>query len=881
MNPMTSINASQPNSYARSHADPPSATGKSPSSWFTAAAALCLASIACAAQAAPKPTASQTRFFEQQIRPLLVKHCYECHSKDAKKIKGGLVLDTKMGWQAGGDSGEAIIPGNPDKSLLMKVVKYEEDDMEMPPKYKLKDAEIQALHKWVQMGAPDPRLGKSTAITRREIDVEKARSYWAFTPVKKQPIPKVKDIRWPISDIDYYVLAKLEAKGLQPVIDADRNTLLRRATFDLIGLPPTPKQISDFKNDPAPLPKAFAKVIDRLLESKQFGIRWGRHWLDVARYAESVGGTRNYPFNFAWRYRDYVINAFNADLPFDRFITEQIAGDLLPAQNAAHRNKLTSATGFLALGAQDLNETDTVQFTSDVVNEQVDMTSRSFLALTMGCARCHDHKFDPIAQTDYYAVAGIFNSTNMQSGVRNRGRGGNSNYVSATELIELQAVENGSKAAPNTAAASVNSKQQKIADLTKLFNETRTRVGKLKSEQKKLAKSKLSRTDKVAYNLKRKQLTNLLSADSRRLREIAASLKKLGKDPNKKKKGGGKLPHYNFAMGAIEGTPINAKVNIKGDPHTLGKTVPRGFIRVATDPKAPTITLNTKQSGRRQLAQWIARKENPLTARVMVNRIWHHLFGVGIVRTTDNFGVTGAKPTHPKLLDHLASSFVKQGWSVKKAIREMMLTRTYMLASDNNDKNNAVEPDNTLLWRANHRRLEVEAIRDAVLYISGNLMLTNAGPSPVMKSGNNDLGRTNASYNNINTAHRSVYVPVVRQMLPPMWETFDFADPAETKGARDVTTVAPQALFMMNNPFVLKHARSTADRLVKLDNIEDRQRIERAFQLTLSRMPTSAERNQMLKYIKNFETQNKQGKASAWAAAVHALFASAEFRYVN
>ena len=374
-------------------------------------------------------------FFERSIRPLLIEHCYKCHSQSKGEDKGGLTLDTQSGWMDGGDSGPALVPGKISESLLIEAVEQRDPDFAMPPKYKLSGPEIARLKEWVAMGAPDPRDGKPGKLKPSSIDIAAGRDFWSFRPVKSPPVPVVKSADWPSDPIDHFILAKQAGKGLVPVADADRATLIRRATYDLVGLPPTPEEIRAFINDPAGDREAFARVVDRLLSSGHFGERWGRHWLDIVRYGESMGRTRNYPFPFAWKYRDYVIASFNKDKPYDRFVTEQLAGDLLPARDDGQSDEHHVATGFLALGSMDLNERDREKFKLDVIDDQIDVTGRAFMAMTTGCARCHDHKFDPIPTTDYYAMAGIFGSTNTLSGYGNRQGGGNK--LNRSTLISL------------------------------------------------------------------------------------------------------------------------------------------------------------------------------------------------------------------------------------------------------------------------------------------------------------------------------------------------------------------------------------------------------------------------------------------------------------
>ncbi|MCB1088046.1 MAG: DUF1549 domain-containing protein, partial [Verrucomicrobiae bacterium] len=414
-----------------------------------------------------EPTADQLAFFEGKVRPLLSKHCYECHSTEAEKVKGGLLLDSKAGWMAGGDSGEAIEPGKPDSSLVMETVRYGNPDLQMPPKYKLADAEIDTLATWIEMGAPDPRMEAKVA-KASGIDWEKGRAHWSYQPVKHPAPPAVKDASWARDDLDRFILSKVEGAGLKPAADANRFALIRRVTLDLTGLPPTVDEVGAFVRDPGTDDEALSKVVDRLLKSPAFGERWGRHWLDVARYADSVGKTRNVPFPYAWRYRNYVIDAFSADKPYNEFLAEQIAGDLLPARDAKDRAEHLVATGFLALGSMDLNERDSELFQLDRIDDQMDTLGRATMGLTLGCARCHDHKFDPIAQTDYYALAGIFASTATLSGQQNR-QGGNKNYFQSSLLARIDgassAVESKKDSQPNSQAAELARLTERLRQL--------------------------------------------------------------------------------------------------------------------------------------------------------------------------------------------------------------------------------------------------------------------------------------------------------------------------------------------------------------------------------------------------------------------------------
>ena len=734
---------------------------------------------------------AQLEFFETKIRPVLARNCYACHSAEAKTRMGGLSLDTRQGIRDGGQRGHAVVPNDLDSSLVMGVLAYD-GKLKMPPMGKLPDSVIADVATWIKMGAPDPREAKVEQAVST-IDVEKGRSFWAFqTPAKTAP-PAVNSINWPRGVIDQFILAKIEAKGLQPVDDASKEALIRRATYDLTGLPPTVAETAAFIADKGE--GAYRKVVDRLLQSKYFGERWGRHWLDVARYAETIGRTRNLPFPVAWKYRDYVIDSFNDDKPYDRFVQEQIAGDLLPYHDQTERNENQIATGFLALGAHDLNEPDRKLFPMDVADEMINVTTRSMLALSVGCARCHDHKFDPIPTTDYYSMAGIFRSTELRDGLRLRPRF-NSGFFRVEKMVPLDGV-------PDYSAANA-----------------------------------------AELRAQREQLWNdLFAVEEARDRAKTRTLaRKLGDMP---------IPE-NLAMGVVEAAQtVDCQVNIGGDPHTLGDDTKRGFVQVLYDKTRPIPKIGKDVSGRLQLAEWLTARDNPLIARVMANRVWHHLFGRGIVKSVDNFGKMGSLPTHQELLDYLAVQFMDQGWSVKSLIREIMLSRTYQLSTDFDEANFEVEPDNTLLWRANRRRLEVEALRDSVLLISGEMNSDRPVASPVNEFSRNQL--INARNKQIKPweveeTYRSVYVPIIRNEANRFFETFDFPEPSETHGARDVTIVATQALFLMNSEFVQAHSRTAAERLISKETSEA-ERVKRVFQQVLSREPTRAEIEKALAFI--------------------------------
>lgn len=832
-------------------------------------AILSLTASAAAADLSPQ----QTAFFEGKVRPLLAKHCYECHSAKSEKIKGGLLLDSKDGWSKGGDSGEAIEPGKPKDSLVYESVLHTNPDLQMPPKYKLSDAEIDILEDWISMGAPDPRTQPVVAAAKPSgIDWEKAKNHWSLQPVKKPVAPAVKDAAWAKDDLDKFILAKIEAAGIKPAPDADRFALIRRVTFDLTGLPPTVDEVGAFVRDPASDDAALAKVVDRLLKSPAFGERWGRHWLDVARYADSVGKTRNVPFPYAWRYRNYAIDAFNADKPYNEFLTEQIAGDLLPAKNEADRAENLVATGFLALGSMDLNERDGEIFMLDRIDDQMDTLGRATMGLTLGCARCHDHKFDPIAQTDYYAMAGIFASTATLSGQANR-QGGNKNYLQASLLAKLgdQPAAPQTEAKPATSPAPAKPTGANQAEIAKL----RARMQEIQAEGRKKNTAKTRREElRKEYAELRRKLEKLDAGGA--VVAAKASAAKKGKKPQDAPEN--LDPEAPLAMSATEGKISDLALRVRGEPDIKGDTVPRGFPAVLKHPKSPS--LSGEDSGRMELAQWLTSREHPLTARVMANRVWAHLMGRGLVETVDNFGASGAAPTHPELLDHLATRFMDGNWSVKSLIRSIVLSHSYRLSSQQVPANVAADEANGLYWRANLRRLEAEAIRDSLLAAGGTLKLTRPEGSPYDGRVGGDLSRPNgrAGGDGIASPVRSVYLPVFRSRLPGMFTVFDFAEPDQVNGQRDVTTVPPQALFLLNNDFVVDVAKRSASRILEQELPDEAARVRYAYAYILCRYPTEPETQRALTFVNEGDPKDR---IANWAALTQALYSSAEFRYLH
>jgi cytochrome c553 len=808
------------------------------------------ASAPKSSEKAEKLTAKGVDFFESKIRPVLTQRCYSCHASQAKEVKGSLLLDTRDALRKGGESGAAVVPGNVEESLLIQAIKHE--TYEMPPGDKLPDNVIADFEEWVRMGAPDPRIGKAAGA--KKLNLAEARSFWSFRKPVLSPTPVVKDSAWPKSEIDRFVLAKLESKQLHPTPDADRETLVRRVYFDLIGIPPTPDQIDAFLKDTAT--DAYSKLIDRLLESPQFGERWGRYWLDVARFGESTGKERNVPYPFAWRYRDYVIEAFNKDKPYDRFIREQVAGDLLQTSSSNERNEALTATGFLAIGTKSLNERNREQFLMDQADEQIDVATRVVLGMTVACARCHDHKFDPISQSDYYAVAGIFRSTEVLSGVQ----AGNNKSGYEGQFGSMASGEIKPKQSPEQMA--------EIERLTTELKEVRSRRQQISSVK--------------PAKLKGKAAKKITGAAERMDNRIAALEQQIKVAKGQEAPGSGEP-----VMTVRDSSkPANCRINIRGEVRDLGDEVPRGVpVVLAFDRGAK---FDTDHSGRTQFAAWLVNRENPLTARVMVNRIWSHLFGRGIVESVDNFGSLGDEPTHLELLDYLAIRFMDLNWSVKKTIKEIMLSRTYQLSSDHQEAAFSVDPDNRLLWRMNRRRLEAEAIRDSILAVAGKLNLERPPGSLVKDNGATEIGRRRGSempdYSSFD--RRSVYLPIIRGKVPDVLSVFDVADPSLIVGQRDVTTVATQALFMMNSSLVIQQSTEAAKRVLYEAPANDDDRIRYAFRLILGHGPSSAQREQSLAYVREMErlfastSSTEEKRSAAWASLCQTLIASAEFRYV-
>ena len=857
-------------------------------------------------------TPEQLEFFEKKIRPVLVEHCYECHAAGAKIIQAGLRVDHRVGLLKGGDSGASIVPNEPERSVILKALRYEE--VEMPPKGKLADSIIADFQAWIAMGAPDPRVADELP-TARMIDLDEGRKFWVFQPVADPRPPSVHNESWPLDPVDRFILARQEEVGIQPVVDADRYTWLRRVSLDLTGLPPTQTEIEAFIRDNSP--HACATVVDRLLESRAYGERWARHWLDLTGYADMIGTSNNVFAEHAWRYRDYLIEAFNNDKPFDRFVREQIAGDLMESSTLQERVNNITATGFLMLGDVEIVEPDKPKMETDHIDTQVSKIGTAFLGMTLGCVRCHDHKFDPIGVDDYYGIAGMLRSSPSTHKIPF----GVWSTLNATELPETP---------------------EQLVERKKLEEEHSEKISSLKAEQTKLdaekkaivaqiaALEKVSVDEKVEGTLRVPSVDNDEikndKADSEKSKEVQsnpepsshgtgsvpAPLDSLAKQKDsltkqkdelteKLKTLGTEIQHAEFfsskvpkAFAMRDGEkPADMPVYIRGNPYAPGKIVPRGALRVASWESFPEIP--SGQSGRLQLADWLVDAKNPLTARVTVNRIWQKLFGEGLVRSIDYFGVRGEVPSHPELLDHLATRFMKNGWSQKTLIRSLVLSRTYRLSSANPKVAGTLgDPDNRLLWRMNRLRLDAEAIRDSILAVSGELRESHGGPALVLEVVENTGALVQKGVNPPNYNHRkprpsqeferTVYLPVMRNSFTNddrVRTYFDFINPAQIAGQRNQTVVPTQSLFLMNNDLFRKRAKSLVDPLLAGSATQD-ERLSQLWIRVLGRPITAVERQEASSFLEEAKSLIASEKkvsveSLAWIELCHSLLSSNHF----
>jgi hypothetical protein len=766
---------------------------------------LLLLPLGATAAAAQESDRERLDFFEQKIRPILADRCYKCHSAESRPIKGGLLLDSRDAVLRGGEGGPAVVPGDPERSPLIRAIRYTDTEVQMPPKARLTPEQVADFERWVRMGAPAPAAKADTGPAKAPIDYAAARRFWSFRPVAAPPPPTVTSKNWPRTDIDRFILAKLEEQGRAPAADADRRTLLRRATFDLLGLPPTPEEVEQFVNDPSP--EAFSRVVDRLLASPHYGERWGRHWLDVVRYADTAGDNADFPVPQAHKYRDYVIDSFNRDTPYDEFVREQVAGDLMDSAGEEERCRRIVATGFIAIARRFGLEPDAeIHLTID---DTIDTLGRSVLGMTLGCARCHDHKFDPVPTEDYYALYGVFKSSRYPFP-------GGERMKYQKDFVPLIP-------------------REKADEVLKPFEE---KYAVLDAEVRALKES-LAAAEKDAVKARLDELKKALGEASKKRAELVK-----------------RRPEIDDAYALAEGTPSNARVHLKGSPTSLGAEVPRRFLQVlGGQPLADA----AGGSGRLGLARWLTDPANPLTARVMVNRIWQHHFGQGIVQTPSVFGKQGLPPTHPELLDHLASEFMKNGWSIKALHRRIMLSRTYQVSAAGDG--------------FPRRRLDAESLRDAMLAVSGSLDRTPGGAHAFPPRDQRDFSQASPFYAVYETHRRSVYLMQQRLKKHPFLALFDGPDTNASTAARTQTLTPLQALFMMNSTFTREQAGKFAAR-IRREAGDDRARIDLAHRLAFGRPATTEE-------IEAGEAFLRGPGDGRWTGYARVLLCSNEFMFVD
>jgi hypothetical protein len=1086
-------------------------------------------------------------FFEKEVRPLLSERCYECHSAAKSRPKGGLRLDTRAGWTRGGDSGPALVPGDTEASRLVRAVRYTDAELEMPPDGKLPASAIAVLEEWVRRGAPAPRTEPDprTETEPGSAVPAQASEHWSFRPMTEPEPPAVRDAAWPRNEIDRFVLARLEAEGLAPAPEADRRTLLRRATYDLLGLPPTRAELERFEHDPAP--DAWEREIERLLASPHYGERWGRMWLDLARYADSNGLDENLALANAWRYRDWVVRAFNADLSYDRFVTLQLAGDLLPepvpgeGAAAALRDQLT-ATGFLVLGPKMLAEQDKVKLELDVVDEQLDVAGQAFLGLTLGCARCHDHKFDPITQRDYTALAGIFKSTSTMANLdfvsrwrevelapraevearaaqlaevesakrhgeelfqaalaaeRGRWHADLARYLLAANdaarsslLLEAEEFSRGNLivdretygsaaepivrsdgsglqfveydltfAAPARLRLELRYAAEESRALRVLLDGTPVvesalaeTTGGWKSEAQRwtsvalldaragrnvlrleragafphldvlqlvpaatlddaswlaasawgeglvpeLVRGWVGRLERAArredpvfglwarfaalpeaeFELAAVRLRSELRTDHAfaanalvrtlldglppaSLRELALRYQTLfaavdqawlarraaaaGKEPDRLDDATQEelrlvlygaagpfalartsvealfaeetraalaaerarlaeleknvIPAFDLALGVRDAERVvELPIHVRGSHLSLGpEPIPRGFPAALTA-VLPGPSIPAEASGRLELARWLTEPAHPLTARVAVNRVWQGHFGQGLVRSPSNLGRRGLPPTHPELLDWLARTFVREGWSLKALHRRILASATYRMSSVPAPEALARDPENLLLTRAPRRRLEAEAVRDSLLACTGTLERTLGGTLLATKDGDYVTNDQSGDQGRYESRRRSLYLPIVRNSLYDLFAAFDYRDPSLPIEQRSSTTAPAQALWLMNSPLVLDASRRLADELATTAS-EPSARVGALYERVLGRPPGERERALALAFVERVSAPEVTSGAAeagaagagarpldpslAWRGLVQTLFLSNEFLYLD
>ncbi len=793
----------------------------------------------------------QLDFFEKKVRPVLTEQCTKCHSAQGEKIKGGLTIDSRAALLKGGDTGAAVVPGEPEKSLLIHAIEWGDEDLQMPPKHRLDAAQVADFVAWVKMGAPDPRDGALPVA--KQYNWDEAKRFWSFQPVKKPAVPEVKKAEWARNEIDRFVLAKLDEHGLTPNADADKRTLLRRVTYDLTGLPPTPDEMRAFLEDASP--GAFEKVVDRLLASPQYGAQWGRHWLDVVRYADTSGCNSDFPVPSAYRYRNYVIDAFNRDEPYDQFLREQIAGDLLSAASEQEHFDKIVATGYLAIARRFGSQANEFHLT---IEDVLDNLGKATLGLSIGCARCHDHKFDPIPTKDYYALYGIFESTTFA--------------FPGTEVLRHT-----KDFVPLVGGA----EGENLAAEGRELGQIDRRLRDLKDEKKRLARTDKSAEAKASEPLPALNPEANEPVKGRTVADAQREIEAAGARQAELEKHIGSFPK---AYAVSEGKPADTAIQKKGDPASKGDIAPRGFLQILGGQGLPP---EEKGSGRKELADWISAPSNPLTARVMVNRIWQQHFGKGLVKTPNDFGIRGERPTHPELLDWLANRFVESGWSMKTMHRLILMSRAYQMSCNDNPTSAAKDVANDFLWHFNSRRLSAEELRDSILAVTDSLDPTPGGLHPFPPESDFHYTQHRPFIENYQTTKRSVFMMQQRIRKQPFLEVFDGADTNASSAVRPISYTPIQALWMMNNSFAHEQAAKLADRIYAA-RTEEPERIEYAYELALGRPASADEIVQAQRYIGDVGTALAETKLppdqqprAALASFTRVLLSSNEFLFLE
>ncbi len=804
------------------------------------AAGIILLSLAIQLRAS-EPAAEKIQYFEKHVRPLLLQRCASCHGNE--KQEGKLRLDSPEFLLSGGESGDLYLSGQPDSSLLIAAVKRVDASLTMPPEPEkpLSPAEVETLAKWVRDGATLPiSSGESVPVDPKRI--EEGKNHWAFQTSVRSIVPSDTHDKWSANSIDRFVWTKLKSHGLTPRSEAEKSIWLRRVTLDMVGLPPTVAEIESFLQDNSQ--DAKSKVVERLLGSPHYGVRWGRHWLDIARYADSNGLDENIAHGNAWRYRDYVVDSWNSDKPYNQFVLEQIAGDLLADQsepagpNAERRQReYLIATGFLALGPKVLAEVDKQKMEMDIIDEQLDTIGKSFLGLTLGCARCHDHKFDPISTEDYYGLAGILKSTKTMESYKTIAKWHENSLANETELQRQkdhqQSVDSGKKEIERVRSAAIEELKKSL---------------KLGEELPKDPEPKLPDAIREDLKNKRDQLAKL---------EASA-------------------PELPSAMGVTEGIVADIPVHIRGSHLALGRIVPRGVPAVFVSTQTPR--MSKQMSGRESFARWLVEPNNPLTARVIVNRLWRWHFGLGLVASTDNFGLLGDKPSHPELLDWLAVELIENDWSIKHIQRLILLSQTYGQSSQFDSLSAEKDPRNQYLWRYSIRRMEAEVFRDSILAVGGVLDMAKGQSLLHVKNREFLFNHTSIDKTKYDSHLRSIFVPVIRNHLYDVFYLFDYSDAANVNGNRDSTTIAPQALFMLNSGLVHEAAGGLARGLLSGPLVNDGARVDELWRRLYAHPPVSEDREAALTFLKQNAAVDELQR---WTWLCQSALASNDFAFVR